>query len=464
MLAEVLPHTPKIELVRKPEAPASWGSQSTPYSQEAEEATIGAVQVNPAAYHKISAFLKADDFFILRHKYIWQAFDRLSKAGTPIDYLTLINDLKAAGTLSEIGGAAYLTKLINATPTSVHAEVYAGIVEQAAQRRKLMSAADQIKQFALLETMPIGQVLQEAHAKLIQATGTAYMSSIVPASDLLSDYCNEVDNRVNTFGQTKAFGIPTFIKPLDERIYGLPRGELILLAAVNGMGKTTFALNVALNAIKHHQRVAIFGREMGRMRLMNMIISIESGVQQGQILSGGMTQQERERFNEAAVRLQEPFKYLHLWEAPLDPEWQFSPKYLALQCQMLLAQRGMDLMIVDHLHVMDSDVPRQDDPAKYKYIMRSMFSLARRINAPILQLCQISPNKLRNRAEKNPMKGDCDYNVEPEADIVLGLHRPRVFDPTAPVDAGEIYVTKNRDGGWEGRINVSCVRNKFLEA
>src|SRR5262245_35003809 len=122
-----------------------WGSTQAPFSQEAEEAALGAILASPNAYFAVAAFLKPDDFFILRHRYIWEAMNRLNDRSEPIEYLTVAQELKDAGHLAEIGGPAYLTQLINNTPTSVHAEVYGRLVERAATRRRLMAASDEIK-------------------------------------------------------------------------------------------------------------------------------------------------------------------------------------------------------------------------------------------------------------------------------------------------------------------------------
>lgn len=159
---------------------ANWGTLQTPYSQEAEEATIGAVLVNSVTYFAVAAFLQAEDFFILRHRYIWESLTRLHERGEPIDYLTVTQELKDTGHLAEIGGPAYLTQLINSTPTSVHAEVYGRLVERSATRRRLMAASDEIKALALNEELTVEQVISDAEARLFDVTERQLSKELIP--------------------------------------------------------------------------------------------------------------------------------------------------------------------------------------------------------------------------------------------------------------------------------------------
>src|SRR5690349_18285576 len=171
-----------------------WGSQAIPYSQEAEEAVIGAVLVNPVAYFGVASFLQADDFFILRHKYIWQALTRLTDRSEPIDYLTLTQELKDMDKLAEIGGPAYLTQLINNTPTSIHGEMYGHLVERAATRRRLMSASDEIKALALNEEITIEQVINEAETKLFDVTERQLTKELIPMREAISSYFDRIEH------------------------------------------------------------------------------------------------------------------------------------------------------------------------------------------------------------------------------------------------------------------------------
>lgn len=216
-----------------------WGSQQIPYSQEAEEAVIGAVLVNPVAYFGVASFLQPDDFFILRHKYIWQALTRLTDRSEPIDYLTLTQELKDMDKLAEIGGPAYLTQLINSTPTSVHAEIYGRLVERAATRRRLMAASDEIKSLALNDELTIEQVINESESKLFDVTERQLTRELIPMREAISSYFDRVEHLM--YDKDAALGLPSGFKDLDKLLGGLQKSDLIIFAGRPGMGKCVAA-------------------------------------------------------------------------------------------------------------------------------------------------------------------------------------------------------------------------------
>ncbi len=148
--------------------PSSISGQFAPYSQEAEEAVLGAVMVNPDAFLGVASFLTAEDFYILRHSYIWEALLRISERNEQIDFVTLQDELRALNRLNDVGGPAYLLHLVNSTPTSIHAEVYGHLVERAAVRRRLLIAADEIKALALDEQLTIEKVTSDSEFEAVQ--------------------------------------------------------------------------------------------------------------------------------------------------------------------------------------------------------------------------------------------------------------------------------------------------------
>lgn len=214
---------------------SNWGNLQTPYSQEAEEATIGAILVNPVTYFAVAAFLRAEDFFILRHRYIWEGLTRLHERGEPIDYLTVTQELKDTGRLTEIGGPAYLTQLINSTPTSVHAEVYGRLVERASVRRRLMAASDEIKSLALNEELTVEQVISDAEARLFDVTERQMSKELIPMREAVSDYFDRIEYLMANRNQP--LGVPSGFKDLDKLLGGFQKSDLIIFAGRPGMGK-----------------------------------------------------------------------------------------------------------------------------------------------------------------------------------------------------------------------------------
>ncbi len=226
--------------------PSPSAGQLAPYSQEAEEAVLGAVMVNPEAFLAVASFLTAEDFYILRHGYIWEALLRISERNDHIDYVTLQDELRAMNRLNDIGGPAYLIHLVNNTPTSIHAEVYGHLVERAAVRRRLLIAADEIKALAMDEQLAIEKVTSEAELRLFSVTERNLRRELIPMRDAINAYFERMEHLIQH--PDEPLGLPTGFRDLDELLGGLQRSDLLIFAGRPGMGKTSFLLSVALNA------------------------------------------------------------------------------------------------------------------------------------------------------------------------------------------------------------------------
>ena len=245
-------------------------------SQEAEEALLGAVLLNNKAYLSVAAFLNAEDFFIKRNEYIWTVFTRLYDRGEPIDNVTIARELEALGWLQEIGGPPYITNLVNNTPSAMHAEIYGELVSRAATRRRMLQAADSIRNTALDEELPIDKVISDAEHALMTVTNTQLKREFVPLWDAASDYYDEFE-RLLSLG-TGTVGTPSGFKALDGLLGGFQRSDLVVFAGRPGMGKTSWMLTVALYVARLGARVAIFTMEMGVEQLVQRIISMETGI------------------------------------------------------------------------------------------------------------------------------------------------------------------------------------------
>ena len=208
---------------------------NAPYSQEAEEAVIGSILINPPAFISVAAFLNADDFFLLRHAYIWQAFARLTERDEPIDPLTVSEELSNMRLLNDIGGTAYLVNLINKTPTSVYAEVYGRIVERTALRRRMMEVADKIRELAFDEEKNIETVINEAESAIFNLGESQVKREFVPMWEALSDYYDRIEHMLQNQQQT--VGVPSGFRDLDQLLGGFQKSDLLVFAGRPGMGK-----------------------------------------------------------------------------------------------------------------------------------------------------------------------------------------------------------------------------------
>ena len=249
---------------------------NAPMSLEAEQALLGSILIEPKVFLSVASMLTADDFFIKRHEFIWNALSRLQERNDAIDYVTLTSELQDMSVLDEIGGQAYLTSLVNNTPTAIHSEVYAEMVARTSTRRRMLQAADNIRQVALDEEMPIDKVIDEAEQALFAVSNSQVKREFVPIWDAASEYYNELEIQLEK-GDGSA-GVPTGFNDLDVLLGGFQKSDLIVFAGRPGMGKTSWMLSVALNVARRHRRVAIFTMEMGVEQMVQRLISMETGI------------------------------------------------------------------------------------------------------------------------------------------------------------------------------------------
>ncbi|MEZ4669086.1 MAG: replicative DNA helicase [Anaerolineae bacterium] len=417
-----------------------WGSLQAPYSQEAEEATIGAILVNPVTYFAVASFLNTDDFFILRHRYIWEALTRLHERGEPIDYLTVTQELKDTQRLTEIGGAAYLTQLINSTPTSVHAEVYGRLVESFATRRRLLAASDEIKALALNGEMTLDQVIADSEAKLFDVTEQRLTRQLIPMRDAVRQYWDHVEFLMHN--RNAAFGIPSGFTDLDKLLGGFQKSDLIVFAGRPGMGKTSFMLSAAINMARLGTRIAIFSLEMGVEQIVQRFFSMESAIDSQSLRIGQLGQQEWARFVNVAGNLDK-------FPIFIDDSASLNPLELRTKCLRLAREFGIDMIIVDYLQLMNAGGTYENNRVQeISYISRSLKELARELNVPLLSAAQLS-RAVEQRQDKRPQLSDLRESgaIEQDADVVMFLYRDDVYnEATEFPNIADIIVAKHRNG------------------
>ncbi|MDK3158946.1 replicative DNA helicase [Anaerolineae bacterium CFX9] len=415
------------------------GSQA-PFSQEAEEAVLGAILISPETFLSVASFLKKDDFFIKRHEHIWDAFTRISERGERIDYLTVQEELRAINQLSEVGGSGYLLQLINNTPTSVHAEVYGRLVERASVRRKLLKAADEIRALAMQEDMPLDQVTNQAETRLFSVTEGNQRKDIVPIREAISEYYDRVEHRMQH--PNEPMGLPTGFRDLDILLGGLQRSDLLIFAGRPGMGKTSFLLSVALNAARIGGRIAIFTMEMGADQIVQRLISMETQINTQRLRVGHLNQTEWKHFVEASGRLAK----LHVF---IDDSPAMTPLQMRTKCRRLMHEHGLDLVIVDYMQLMNAGGGYENNRVQeISYISRSMKELARELNVPVYCAAQLS-RAVESRQDKRPQLSDLreSGSIEQDADIVMFLYRDAVYnEATEFPNRADIIVSKHRNG------------------
>jgi replicative DNA helicase len=423
-----------------PEEITSTPAQVVPQSREAEEAVIGAVLINPEAYYDVAQFLQADDFYIHRHRWIWESFTRLHERRVPIDFLTVSEELDQLGQLAEVGGPAYLTALINNVPTSLHAEAYGRLVEETAIRRRMLSAANEIAKLAYQEEAGIDAVMDEAEKAIFGVSERRMTRDLQSIRQVLSDYYDRVDQLSRRGEDT--FGVPSGFIDLDRLLGGMQQSDFLIIAGRPGTGKTAFMLSAAKNAAMIHKKhIAIFSLEMSNEQLVQRLISQETGIDSHRLRTGKLEEEEWPLFTHAIEVLSDTQVYL-------DDTPGLTPLQLRTKCRRLHLEFGLDLVILDYLQLMSGGTRTENRVQEVSYISRNMKMLARELNVPVLAAAQLS-RAIEQRADKEPQLSDLreSGSLEQDADIVMFIHRPEMYEKdAAKQNIAQIKVAKHRNG------------------
>ncbi|HPH95538.1 MAG TPA: replicative DNA helicase [Anaerolineaceae bacterium] len=416
-------------------------TQTIPHSREAEEAMLGAVLINPETYYDMAQIVHADDFYIQRNRWIWEAIVRLREQLAPVDLLTLTQELERASHLADIGGPAYLTALINQVPSSLNADAYAKIVEQNAVRRRMLSAANDIARLVYNQEQKVETIIDEAEKAIFGISERRTSRDMQTLSQALSDYYDKVDDLSRR--PDEIHGVPTGLIDLDKLLGGLQKSDLLIIAGRPGMGKTGFLLSIAKNAAQRHKKhVAIFSLEMSNEQLVQRIVAQETGIDSQRLRTGKLKEEEWPLFTQAIGSLGQATMFL-------DDTPAITPLQLRTKCRRLHMEYGLDLVIIDYLQLMTGDNVRGDNRVQeVSYISRNLKILARELNVPVLAAAQLS-RAVEQRPDKKPMLSDLreSGSLEQDADIVMFIHRPDAMEKDNPrQNVAEILVSKHRNG------------------
>jgi replicative DNA helicase len=430
-----------------------------PQSVEAEEAVLGSILIDPDAIIRVAAMLKPEDFYREKHGWIYETALILHERREPIDFLTVCDELERREQLEEVGGAAFITTLINVVPTSIHAEHYARIVERTATRRRLIEAAGQIAALAYQEAEDVDEVVDRAEQVLFGVSERRISRELIPIKQVLSEYYDRIEYL--TRHQGEMIGIPTGFTDIDKLLGGLQRSDMVILAARPSVGKTSLALSFAHNAAKKYgQRVAFFSLEMSDEQVVQRLISAETGINAQRLRRGDIEQDEWGRFIKATSDLAETHIYI-------DDTPSISALELRTKARRLHAEIGIDLIVVDYLQLMRGDFRSENRVQEISSISRALKALARELNVPVLALSQLSRG-VESRTDKRPILSDLRESgaLEQDADVVIFIYRDEMYNEnTERPNIADIMVAKHRNGPT-GSVSLYFRKElaQFLEA
>lgn len=414
-----------------------------PQSPEAEASLLGAILIDSDAIVKIADIVSADDFYDKKHGRIFEAIIQLYEKHSPIDVLTLADQLKNSGFIDYVGGAAYLTELTNYVPTAAHAEQYAQIIAQKAIRRKLIKVSQDTVEISYNEERNLQELIEEAETRLFDVSQKHVKQDISSIESVLGESFDRLDELHKDKGKLR--GIPTGFKDLDGILAGLQRSDLFILAARPSMGKTAFSLALAHSvSLKAKEPVLLFSLEMSKEQLVDRMLATESGVDAWALRTGNLSDNDFEKIGQAMGSLSEAQIFI-------DDTPGITVSDLRTKARREAHTRPLGLIIVDYLQLMSGGSKFGGDANRVQEISaisRGLKGIARELNVPLIALSQLS-RSVESRNPQIPQLQDLreSGSIEQDADVVAFLYREDYYNPESErKNIIDVLIKKHRNG------------------
>lgn len=414
-----------------------------PQNTEAEASLLGAILIDSDAIVKIADVVSAEDFYDPKHLRIFEAITQLYERHSPIDVLTLSDQLKSTGFIEFVGGASYLTELTNFVPTAAHAEQYALIVAQKALRRRLIKVSQDTVELGYDEERNLQELIEEAETRLFEVSQKHVKQDISSIESILGESFDRLDELHKDKGKLR--GIPTGFTDLDNILAGLQRSDLLILAARPSMGKTAFSLALAHSvALKAKEPVLIFSLEMSKEQLVDRMLATESSVDAWALRTGNLSDTDFEKIGHAMGSLSEAQIFI-------DDTPGITVSDLRTKARREAHVRPLGLIIVDYLQLMSGGSKYASDGNRVQEISaisRGLKGIARELNVPIIALSQLS-RSVESRNPQIPQLQDLreSGSIEQDADVVAFLYREDYYNPdTERKNIMDIFIKKHRNG------------------
>lgn len=430
-------------------------SQELPHSNEAEQAILGSMLVYPKVVRVVfDQGLQAEDFYLNIHQRIFHAMNYLSENGKPIDATSLITRLQDSDELHMVGGADYILKLSDTAVSQANSAHYIEIIKNRAHLRRLIETAEMIAQDAYQVDQELDDVMDQAERNILQITRSRKATEFKSSKEVISNVIQEL-TKLRSFSD-HVTGIKTGYD-LDRMTNGFQRGDLIILAARPAMGKTAFALNLAMRAAQFNSgAIAIFSLEMPAEALMRRIISAHSEVESFKLRSGNMSDEDFNKINEAAGDLSGAKLFI-------DDSSNIKIAEIYSKCRKLKSEHGLDMVVIDYLQLISGSSRSSGDNRQQEIseISRSLKGLAREMECPVIALSQLS-RAVEQRPNKHPMLSDLreSGSIEQDADIVMFLYREDYYNKDKTEEEQnlpertEVNIAKHRNGAT-GNVDLA---------
>ena len=413
-----------------------------PHNDDAEKSVLGAALLSKDALFDVALHVKPEDFYSSVHKEIFEVMLELHQRNSPVDTLTVAEELKKRNSLEMVGGRAYIATLSMVVPTTSNAAEYAKIVAEKSTLRQLIKAAGEIIETSYQEKTDVEDIIDFAEKSIFEVSQKKQSSDFTPLKEVLLENLNIIDKAASMDGGMT--GITSGFTDLDEKTSGLQRSDLIVLAARPAMGKTAFALNIAQHAaVKGGAKVVIFSMEMSKEQLGQRLLSVASKIELQRLKTGKLEQQHWVDIQRAMDRLSPANIFI-------DDTPGISVMEIKNKCRRLKAEKGLDLILVDYLQLMEYTGKSENRQQEITALSRAFKHLAREMNCPVVLLSQLSrAPEQRGGDQKRPILSDLRESgaIEQDADIVLFLYRDEYYNPdTDDKNVAEVLIAKHRSG------------------
>lgn len=423
-----------------------------PHSIEAEQSVIGSMIMDREAIVVASEAITGEDFYNKQYGIIFETMVELNDEGRPVDLVTLQDRLKEKDVPPEVSSLEFVKDLITAVPTSANIKYYATIVSEKAVLRKLIRLNEEIANTCYVGKESLEYILEDTEKRVFDLVQRRNTGDFVPIRQVVMNAMDKIEKASKNKGAVT--GIPTGFIDLDYRTAGMQPSDLVLIAARPSMGKTAFVLNIAQHvAFKQNQTVAVFSLEMSKEQLVNRLFSLESKVDSQHIRTGQLNDQEWEKLIESAGVIGKS-------NLIIDDTPGITIAELRSKCRKFKLEHNLSMIIIDYLQLMSGSGRSDSRQQEISDISRSLKSVARELNVPVLALSQLS-RAVEQRPDHRPMLSDLRESgaIEQDADVVMFIYRDDYYNhDTEKKDIAEIIIAKQRNGPI-GTIELAWLPN-----
>lgn len=413
-----------------------------PQNIEAEQSVLGAILLENEALPAVLEYLTPDDFYKEAHKKIFLAMLELYEKNEPIDLITLTEQIGKKEQLEEIGGAAYLSSLVNMIPTAANIRYHAKIVKEKSTLRNLIRTATEIITMSYdpdIQGQEVHELLDRAETKIFAITEKMVKNSYTHVKDILKDTIERVDKLYHR--KERITGLPSGFTDLDDVTTGFHKGDLIVVGARPGMGKTAFCLNIATHVgINERVPVAIFSLEMTKEQIVLRMLCSEAEVDSNKVRAGYHSKEDYRKLVNAAGRLA---------DAPIYIDDSFNTVLdMRAKARRLKAEHGLGLIIIDYLQLMSGTGTYAAREQVISDISRSLKALAKDLEVPVIVISQLNRDCEKRGEDKHPIIADLRESgaIEQDADMILFLYREEYYKKDAEKGVADLDVAKQRNG------------------